>query len=220
MAHNNQAMGIWPFKDAVDYSEDTKKMEAIAWAINSSQMPSEISISQAEKLMADVKRAVDRFVSDAQPVIENSPGVRDSLRAAVKVVTNDYRDNIEGRLRSIINQSKAQGIATVPSFRFNHRDIHLTLLSVVHGYEAVQFIDEAKPFLVRSMPFTMGIFVVIGRAVEAIVGVTQAVISGLGVAVKAAASGTEMLISILKWGSVAGGLYLLYGALKPEKAKR
>ncbi len=32
-------------------------------------------------------------------------------------------------------------------------------------------------------------------------------------------SGIETIITMMKWGSVAGGLYLLYGALKPEKSK-
>jgi hypothetical protein len=33
-------------------------------------------------------------------------------------------------------------------------------------------------------------------------------------------SALQTIITIMKWGSVAGGLYLLYGALKPEKAAR
>jgi hypothetical protein len=37
---------------------------------------------------------------------------------------------------------------------------------------------------------------------------------------KGIGSGLDTLITVLKWGSVAGGLYILYGALKPEKTKR
>lgn len=212
-----QAVGIWPFKSAVDFSESNAKMTDIAWAINRSNMPAQISIKDARKLIAGVTKAISQFASDAKPVIASSPGVRDSLRAAVKAVQWDFDTKI-GRLKSIIRTAEAQGKNTVPSFQFNHRDIHLTLLSIVGGYEAVQFIDEAKPFLVRSVPFMIGIFVGIANVVQNIIGIAKSIASGLNQGIKAAGSGMDKLITMLKWGSVAGGLYLLYGALKPKKA--
>jgi hypothetical protein len=212
--HTQQAVGIWPFSSAVNFDKSNKEMTDIANAINRSKMPAQIPITQAQQLVDKTNKTVNRFVSDAQPVIENSPGVRDSLRAAVRVVVRDQEQKM-GRLQGIINTARAQGQTTVASFQFNHRDIPLMLHSVVGGYEAVQFIDEAKPFLVRSMPFTVGLFVTVGRVVEAIVGAAQATYSGLKAGVDAAASGTQMMIDILKWGSVAGGLYLLYKTLEP-----
>ncbi len=212
-----QAVGIWPFKSAVDFSESNAKMTDIAWAINRSSMPPQISISSAKKLIAEVAEATSRFAADAKPVIASSPGVRDSLRAAVKAVQRDFNTKI-GRLKNIIGAAEAQGRNTVPSFRFNHRDIHLMMLSIVGGYEAVQFIDEAKPFLVRSIPFTIGIFVAIGNLVQIIIGVHQSIVSGLKQGIEAAGSGMDKFIAMVKWGSIAGGLYLLYGVLKPKKA--
>lgn len=74
-------------------------------------------------------------------------------------------------------------------------------------------IDEtAGGFLIK--PFYYGV-----QGTAAAVEVAQNMIAGAPELFNDIGSAIETLTKIVKWGSIAGGLYLLYGALKPKKAK-
>ena len=199
-----QQLGGIIFHEAAldDRRADVNKMIAVAEAINKSQMPDQISIASAEELVSKVTKAYNEFQNRALIVINDSAsaGVRPAMRSAALAVQREYEQRILGGLLVTINQAKAQGKSTVPSFRFNHRDIHLTMLMIAHGYEALAEIESFKPWFIKMLPSFM-------------------TAEGLKSTLNAVGSGLDVLITMLKWGSVAGGLYLLYGALKPKKAK-
>ena len=219
-----QQLGGIIFHEAAldDRRADVNKMIAVANAIDKSQMPDQISITSAEELVSKVTKAYNEFQNRALIVINDSAsaGVRPAMRSAALAVQREYEQRILGGLLVTINQAKAQGKSTVPSFRFNHRDIHLMMLMIAHGYEALAEIESFKPWFIKMLPsFMIGMFVSIGRVVQRIIEIAGMTAEGLKSTLNAVGSGLDVLITILKWGSVAGGLYLLYGALKPEKAK-
>lgn len=185
-------------------------------------MPAEIPLPKAKELVTATLNAVSSFTNKA---IEMSRGatsvfVSGRIAAASSAVTRDLQTKINQRLlHGLILPAQRAGRTTVPS-RLFPSNISLMIDSVADGYESLEHIDEIKPFLIRNMPFTLSLIAKIGSVAVAIGKIIGAAVEGLQAAVDAVSSGTEMLITALKWGSIAGGLYLLYGALKPEKAKR
>jgi len=221
---NYQPTGGIIFHEAAlnDRKEDIEKMRRVAWAIHESEMPSRISVQNAQELIDKVTRAANEFQKRASVIINDSAsaGVRPAMKAAALAVKRAYDADVAGTLQNLVNQARAQGIGTVPSFRFNHRDVHLTLLAISNGYESLALIESYKPWFIKMMPsFMIGMFVSVGRVVEKIIAIAGGAYEGLKKVLDDTSTGIEMLISVLKWGSVAGGLYLLYRALEPKKAK-
>jgi hypothetical protein len=62
-------------------------------------------------------------------------------------------------------------------------------------------------------------FVKVAEATEAIIKYAGIAWDALTDTLDAVGRGTSMLIDILKWGTLAGGLYLLYRTLEPPKRK-
>lgn len=214
-----RSVGGFLFHEEADFDADIENLKGIAEGIRTSTMPPQITIAQAKKLIDLTTRAVNDFQKRASVIINDSGSafVRPAMRSAAKVVQRDYEDKIQRNLGGIVKAAVSQGKSTVDSFRFNYRDIHGMIMSIAFAYEALKEIDDMKPWFVKLMPsLVVGVVALIGNAV-----MSTALFSSdlLKQAVRAASTGTAMLIAALKWGSIAGGLYLLYGTLKP-KAKR
>jgi hypothetical protein len=74
-------------------------------------------------------------------------------------------------------------------------------------------IDETPGgFLIK--PFYYGV-----QFTAAAVGAARELIEKIPGAANDVASGIQTLITLTKWASIGGGLYLLYGALKPDEGK-
>jgi hypothetical protein len=199
------------FDDKQDFSGDIQKIRSVAEAIRATPMPERISVAKA-RLMVD--RAGQVFAGfDAQ--VRRMLG--DSSNQFVAPQIESTRTHLASEMRKKITNSLVPLLRgpTVPSRDFQ-RSISSFLMSVVFAFESLQFIDDAKPFLIRTMPFTVSLFVAIGRAVELASGT---VFGPLKAAVDAADKSFGMMIEALKWGSIAGGLYLLYKAIEPKKGK-
>ena len=185
-------------------------------------MPENIPLSKAKDLVDRTVRAVSGFTDDGIRMSKDPTNfaVSSQILSATNAVQRDLESKVIVRLViGVIRPAQQAGRKTVPSRLFGP-NIASMLMSVVFGYEALGQIDSAKPFLIRNMPGTLNLIAKIGLVAISIGNMVGAVTDGLKAAVDAASSITEMMIAALKWGSVAGGLYLLYGALKPQKAKR
>jgi hypothetical protein len=216
------AMGGIFFADKEDFSTQIEKIRRIAEGIRATKMPEQISVTRAKELITRTLDATGNLVDKAIAMTKDitnvfvSDDIAASARAVQRAVTKKI---IKELLVEVIQPAVAAGRTTVPSSRFGP-NISSVLLNVVFSYEALQQIDAAKPFIIRNMPATLSLIAKIGSVVIILGNIAGSVASGLKEAVEAAASGTRLMIEILKWGSIAGGLYLLYGALKPEKGKK
>lgn len=205
------------FADAEDFSEDVKKIRAIAEAIRAAPMPERIPVAKAELLLDRVFQISRNFSDQTERMVKDITNIFVSPRITFtqSSVHNDFLKKINPLVFDVIRPAKARGEATVPSNQLQ-RNVSSFLMSVVFGFEALQQIDEAKPFLIRNMPGTLSLFVSLGRAAEL---VSEFVFEPLKQALNAAGDSMKMLIEIIKWGSVAGGLYMLYKALEPKKGQ-
>lgn len=212
-----QSVGGLFFHEEANFGKSIKEMRDIADGIRASRLPVQISLYDAKKLIALTTKAVNAFQSGASKVINDggSAFVRPAMRAVAKEVQNDYNSKIVQRLGGIVNAAAGQGKNTVSSYEFNYRALPLMLGNIANAYETLAEIDDMKPWFLKMVPsYTIGVFVSIGNKVINIATFTA---SALKNAISAASKTAEIVITVLKWGSIAGGLYLLYGVLKPKK---
>lgn len=218
MAHQQHSLG--GLFSSADYGTEIKKMRAIAVGIRNTPMPAEIPLSKAEDMYLQTLKASGRFVDEGIKMHSDIGNLlaAESIFSTVRIVQHDQKKMNDRLFYSIIRPARAAGQTMVPSAPFK-RETSALLMSVVFGFEALEDIDAAKAWWMRGADFgiILSFMVLAGRAANA---VSSVVYEPLRDALKAATSATEMLITAMKWGSIAGGLYLLYGALKPEKAKR
>jgi hypothetical protein len=211
---NHRPVEGWFFQDSANFEAQIAELDRIAWGIDKSQMAAQIPIATAKAMVSKTTRAMQTFLGNANKVINagGSAFVRPALRAASKAVQRDYEDKIQGRLQGIIRAAESQGQKTVSSFRFNHRDIHLMLLSIVGGYEALSRIDGFKPWWLQMQPdFMIGLFASVARAA---ISVSTFVWEGLQEAVDRAGSTIDTITTLVKIGIGAGILYLLKETLE------
>jgi hypothetical protein len=213
----------WLIQETADFPGEIKKMRDIANGILKTGLPAEIPIAQADRMISTTTRAAQEFQKKANVII-NDPGsafVRSQLKSSAASVQWDWERKIRDRLMPRVAQAKSQGKATVTngsyqnSFTFN---IATMLFNIVGGYEALEEVDSYKPVWLRMAPsYMVGLMATVGFAVA---NAAQYVADLLNNALDAAGKGSQMLIDILKWGSIAGGLYLLYKTLDPNQGKK
>jgi hypothetical protein len=208
--------GIFLHENA-DFGASIKEMTDLADGIRKSKMPPQIPIAKAQQMIRLIDKAVAKFQENGNRIINDGASyfVRDPLRAAVRQVGHEYTSKVTNKLTASVNAAAARGETTVASHEFNYRSMPLMLYAIANGYDTLSLIDSFKPWFLKMVPsYTIGIF---GAIAKLVVSVAVFVARTLTAAIEAASKTTETIIALLKWGSVAGGLYLLYGALKPEK---
>lgn len=205
------------FAESEDFSKQISLMKQIAEGISQARFSAEIPLSKAEEMTQLAIKAAQEFSDEAFRMMDDVTNfaVREQIAFIGGDVMKDLTKFIFLRLdREVLNPAKAAGAKTVPSDPFR-RNIPAMLRRIIGGYEAFEELDEMKPFFVRNMPATLRFFAKMGQVASTVGVVTQS----LKNAVDAAFSMTSMLVDMLKWGTIAGGLYLLYTALKPEGSK-
>lgn len=216
-----QSVGGFFFQETADFAGEIRKMNNVAEGIRKTRLPSEITIAQANRMISTVTRAAQEFQKKAAVIINDrgSAFVRDDLKASARAVQRSWEGKIRDRLMPRVAAAVSQGKATVTSgaysdgFTFN---IATMLFDIAGGYEALERIDSYKPWWLKMAPsYMVGLMAAVGNAVA---NAAAWVSDLLGKTLDEIGKGTQMLIAVLKWGSIAGGLYLLYGALKPKKA--
>lgn len=212
--HSKSPVGGLFFHETADFAGEIRKMRNIGNGILKSVLPPEITLTQADRMISTITRAEREFQKNAANII-NDPGsafVRDQLKFSARVVTHDYDAKI-GKLKELVGSARSQGKSTVPSNLFKP-NLALMLFSIAGAYEALEEIDSYKPWWLRMQPsYIVGLMATVGNSVA---NAATFVGSTLSSAIDAASTGTQMMISILKWGSVAGGLYLLFKTLEPS----
>jgi hypothetical protein len=163
------------------------------------------------KMMSDVTSA---YVRTAHKAIQAMPEISDRVESSMRVVQFDFQ-RIDGRLQEGIRLAISNGQTQVngPVVAAN---VSLMLLSVAHGYEALLFFESIRPAYLDLVPDSVMRFVV--DIAELVASIASSVSKAFTEAVEAAKKSAGWTLAMLKWGAVAGGLYLLYGVLKPEEA--
>jgi hypothetical protein len=207
------------FQETSDFKGEILKMTNVANGIAKTGLPAQITIAQANKMISTTTRAVDEFRQKAYVVINDwgSAFVRDDMKRLVDHVQWNWGRSIRDRLGGRVAAAVAAGKKTVASGRYQEgftNNIANMLHGIAGGYEMLEEMEDAKPWFIKMLPsYMVGLMAAVGNAVaSAAIFVSEVLRTTLDEIGK----GTRLLINVLKWGSVAGGLYLLYGALKPE----
>jgi hypothetical protein len=200
--------------------QNVKQMERLAFEVERAPMPQQIRLYNAELLVSRARAAYEQFVKRANAVINESSsyGVRSLMRKHLNAVTDSYQRKI-GRVQTAINQAKAQGLKEI-SGKYVAANTGLLLHDITGGYAAFAEIESYKPWFIKMMPELMlKLFVKLAEAVEVIIKYAGIIWDALTNTIDNIGRGTSILIDILKWGTLAGGLYLLYRTLEPKERK-
>jgi hypothetical protein len=210
----------WFFQETADFPFEIKKMRDIADAISKTPLPAEITIAKANRMISTATRAAQEYRKKAYVIINDSGSafVRSDMKRLADSVQYDWERKIRDRLMKRVAAAVSAGKKTVAVGRYQEsfqNNIATMLFNIVGGYEMLEEMESYKPWWLKMQPsYMVGLMATVGNAVANAATVVSEVLES---AIDAAASGTKMMISILKWGSVAGGLYLLYKTLDPGK---
>lgn len=220
MPHQQTALnGIFSSFDPASTNEMASSIDQIAEGIRSSQMPPVISKSKADNMVVLVKSAVADYMRVAIKAQEAMPEIGGRVASARSAVLNDFNRIIKGRVEPAVAKAKAgtpevegtRVLAGVPS-NFMKGNIALMLNSIAGGYKALAFFEEIRP----GFLFVPGMGTVV-KIAEAFVDTAVAVSDALKKGLKQAQKGANVMMEMLKWGTLAGGFYLLYKTMQPEE---
>jgi hypothetical protein len=198
----------------VPLQQKIQSIGGIAEGIRTMKLDIGMPIPEALKLVDLATKATKDYVATANKVAARMPEISDRVIASRRVVEEDFR--------RIINNRLLPGIRGVPPGQTNVNgpvitaNISLMLFSIMHGYEALLFFEEIRPGALDLIPASaMQVMVTIAETVASLSSTLTAAFKNSLDLAKKASSG---LLSLLKWGTVAGGLYLLYEVLKPKES--
>jgi hypothetical protein len=217
-----QATGITFWWETVDFGSTVRKIRNLAAGIRAAQLPPEIPTHRAKQMIQEAAAAQgllgNKILSMGAGITNHFiagkvMAVQKALHSATVPIFNSLFINL---VRPAINA----GRPTVPSTPFQ-REIPRYLEAIATGYESLQRIDEESGLLERAFrkdPFTTTVMNKLADVSQVFVDLATAITEPLKKAVDAASSGARTLEAILKWGSIGGGLLLLYWyVLKPDK---
>lgn len=202
--------GLWEDDDEILEKAKSKvgELRNLALKIEKAPMPDQIPITQAQDLINKTNAAFNKFVSDAQPAIEsNVREAREVLQSAVREVRRSHASKV-GQVQKAIISAQYEGKNTISSWRVP-QNIANTLLNIVYGYESILIVTDAKPWFLK-MPYMIDAFEAVAQSVDVI----AAGVKGAAMIVSGTA---DFTISLLKWGSLAGIVYLLYRTSEESK---
>lgn len=205
-----QATGLWWQK--ADFSEEVAEMGGIASAIRDAPLPDQIPLKDAEELFSRALKASGRFVSQGMKAQADMGNLiaSNAYYNSVRVVQRDQEKMISRLLYGIIQPARGSGVKTVASAPFK-KETSTLLMSVVYGFEALEEIDAAKTWWLRGseLSFILSLFVSAGVYTNKLTTYLYEPLAKLN-------SSMDKIVTLLKWGSIAGGMYYLSKALKPK----
>jgi len=214
--HNHQDLGWW--WESEDYGDEIKKIRAISEGFRAVQLPEQIPLSTAKRIFTDVLQAAGEFTHEVEVETGKTGNifVHEQIAARGFSVMHDVQ-KMNSKLIPIIHKAMDEGASMVPSGQFKYQAILITS-SIAASYEALAEIHDAKPWFLRGAGVDAVIksLVSAGRAVQFVAAYT---VDPLKNALDAADDTMAKMITVLKWSSVAGGLFLLYRAIEPKKGK-
>lgn len=201
-------------KTLSELKEKTQSIRAIADGIERTELPNNaILVSDVKKLIALSSKAIVDFAQVSAQAASAAPEIRDRILSSREAVQLDYKRKIVDRLEPAI-----KGRSDKEAIRGSlvTANVGLLLRSIAAGYEALAFFVQIRPSFLSILPSSaIGVIVDIG---ELVVKIAKFVAKTLEDGLNNIKKFTLTLLDILKWGSVAGGLYLLYGVLKEDKS--
>jgi hypothetical protein len=188
-------------------------IEKVSEGIRASEIPNQIAASDAKKLADLATKALLNYVQVAAKAAQAMPEIRDRIMSSRESVQRDYLRMIKGRILDPALKVGPEGAVDGSMVKAN---IALFLNHVAGGYGALLFFEEIRPGFLDMIPSSvMRVIIDIG---ELIVKIAKFVAKTLKDGLDDAKKFVLTLVDVLKWGTIAGGLYLLYGVLK-EKDK-
>ncbi len=182
------------------------KIDAIAKGILDTQLPPSMNKAHAIELINLSKKATAGLMEAIIRAKAGAPEISSQINSVRASVLNDFQSKI-GRIESTVRATKPGGIINSDVVKGN---VALMLNSIAGGYQALSFFHEIRP----AFLFLPGMTTVaqIGQLVaEIAVTVSETLKEGLAMA----GVGAGILIDLLKWGAIGGGLLLVYKVLKP-----
>lgn len=212
--HSYQPVG-WLFDSwgSEDYGSEIAKLRRIAEGVRSSQLPANISVTEAEKMLLQANKAAQVLTDNARELLADLSNlfVAESISSLAMAVQRDS-GNMVGALLNKIRYAKSSGQKTFPSREIKRLSTKV-MMSVVYAYEGLADINESKPWFLRGAG--------VGLAVSLFISWAQAVQTVADYMPKM----PDMpdfgpMLEILKWGSIATMLYIGFKVLSKQKGER
>jgi len=181
----------------------------MAEGIRTAEVPAAMPVTAVKTLVALSTRIFNEYNKAAQQAINSMPEIESRIRSSRNSIQDDFSRMIIGRIKNVIPGN------TTLNGRIVVANVGLFLNHVAGGYEALAFFEDIRPGFLNLIPDSA--MRVIVDIAEFVAEIAEFISEGLEAGIKAGKALTFGLIDLLKWGSIAGGLYLLYGALKKDK---
>jgi hypothetical protein len=196
----------------------TKKIASIqgmAEGIRTMKTARGMSLGDARELVRLATKATNSFLATAKDAAEDAFLISDQIISVRTAVSRQYAKAIKINITDAINRAAAPGGAGVVAGPIVTANVALMLDGIAGGYQQLEFFKDIRPAFIESMipPWTMNTIV---RIAELVMEIAEAVGAAFKNAFNFAKSASLGLLDFLKWGSIAGGLYILYDVLKPE----
>jgi hypothetical protein len=215
-----QPVGGWIFKDPKNFDEQVKAIGVMADEMLNNPLPATMDAQTAVELIADtvaIGAELSKVCNTMRSDITNA-FVLDTISISCNTHLNYNRKYISPlftratRARSAGEEVSTEGFA---------RNLSGYLRDIQRTYEALNFLEGVKPFLIRNMPWTMAQLAKIGAVWIEVVDFAK---EGLKVVQSFAdvASGIgDMFGKMIKLSMYAGGAFLFYWLfVKKDKKKK
>jgi hypothetical protein len=201
---------VLPNQSSIKLRQKVRAIEAMAEGIRTAEVPAAMSVSSARTLVNLASQVFHQYDKAASDAIKSMPEIEDRIRFSRNSIVDDFDRMIIGRiLNALPGRSTVNGRTVVAN-------VGLFLNHVAGGYEALAFFEDIRPGVLNLIP-DAALRVIIDIA-EFVADIAEVVSAALEAAINAGEKLTFGLIDLLKWGTIAGGLYLLYGVLKEDKS--
>jgi hypothetical protein len=201
---------VLPNPSSIKLRQKVRAIEAMAEGIRTAEVPAAMPVAAVKTLVDLATRVFNEYNKAATKAISSMPEIESRIRFSRNSIQDDFSRMIVGRIKNVIPGN------TTLNGRIVVANVGLFLNSVAGGYEALAFFEDVRPGVLNLIPDS--VMRVVVDIAEFVAEIAEFISEGLKAGIDAGRKATSSLIDLLKWGSVAGALYLLYGVLKEDKS--
>jgi hypothetical protein len=200
-------------KKLTELKQKADAIRIMASAIEKADLPQGIPVADTKRLIDLSTKAVVDFAQVSAQAASAAPEIEDRILSSRSIVQQDYQQKITNRLVPAIKGKSDRETIRGSLVTSN---VGLLLRSIAGGYETLGFFVSIRPGFLSILPSSA--MKVIVDIAELVAKVAKVITEAFKEALNNVKKFTIGFMEILKWGTIAGGLYLLYEVLKEEKS--
>jgi hypothetical protein len=194
-----------------DFTSQIAALRDIATGIESAKIEPTISVETAKDMLSFALEAGRPLTAKAIEMSKSITNifVTDQIVLAANSVFDSLRANINPLVFNVVNPARRANIAEVPSRQFQVATAK-HIRAIIRGWETLHFLEDIKPFVLRNMPFTLGLIAKIGALWEEVAEIVSAPFVAAVEAADNVAKAAQKGLEITKWLTIGGVAFLVY----------